>query len=65
MKILNDKERKILLCDSWYPKGSVLKTVESYELLFLKFFGAKFQNIKKIKAIYINCKSAIKQNLAS
>jgi len=35
MKTLADIPTVILLCDSWYPKGEVLKTVESYENLDL------------------------------
>jgi len=35
MKSLTDISTVILLCDSWYPKGEVLKTVESYENLEL------------------------------
>jgi len=35
MKVLKDVPTVILLCDSWYPKGEVLKTVESYENLEL------------------------------
>jgi len=33
MKVLKDIPTVILLCDSWYPKGDVLKTVETYENL--------------------------------
>jgi len=35
MKVLKDIHAVILLCDSWYPKGEVLKTVSSYENLEL------------------------------
>jgi len=35
MKVLSDIPTVILLCDSWYPKGEVLKTVETYENLEL------------------------------
>jgi len=35
MKTLADIPTVILLCDSWYPKGEVLKTVESHENLEL------------------------------
>jgi hypothetical protein len=35
VKILCDIPKVILLCDSWYPKGEVLKTVETYENLEL------------------------------
>jgi hypothetical protein len=35
MKTLADIPTVILLCDSWYPKGEVLKTVESYANLEL------------------------------
>lgn len=35
MKVLKDIPTVVLLCDSWYPKGEVLKTVESYENLEL------------------------------
>jgi len=33
MKSLSDVHTVILLCDSWYPKGEVLETVESYRNL--------------------------------
>jgi len=35
MKTLADIPTVILLCDSWYPKGEILETVESYENLEL------------------------------
>jgi len=35
MKVLKDIPTVILLCDSWYPKGEVLKTVETYKNLDL------------------------------
>lgn len=35
MKALADIPTVILLCDSWYPKGEVLKTVDAYENLEL------------------------------
>ena len=35
MKTLADIQTVILLCDSWYPKGEVLETVESYTNLEL------------------------------
>jgi len=35
MKTLADIPTVILLCDSWYPKGEVLETVQSYENLEL------------------------------
>jgi hypothetical protein len=35
MKVLKDISTVILLCDSWYPKSEVLKTISSYENLEL------------------------------
>ena len=35
MAALKDMPMVVLLCDSWYPKGEVLKTVEAYENLEL------------------------------
>ena len=35
MKSLASTPKVILLCDSWYPKGEILETVESYENLEL------------------------------
>ena len=35
MKILRNISTVILLCDSWYPKGEVMKTVETHENLEL------------------------------
>ena len=35
MKILKDRPMVILLCDSWYPKGEVIKTVKAYKNLEL------------------------------
>ena len=35
MKILKDRAMVILLCDSWYPKGEVIKTVKAYDNLEL------------------------------
>jgi len=35
MKILKDTHMVILLCDSWYPKGEVIKTVKAHKNLEL------------------------------
>ena len=35
MKILKDRHMVILLCDSWYPKGEVIKTVKAHDNLEL------------------------------
>jgi hypothetical protein len=35
MRVLKDVGTVILMCDSWYPKGEVLKTVEAHENLEL------------------------------
>jgi len=35
MKVLKDIPTVILMCDSWYPKGEVIKTVESHDNLEL------------------------------
>jgi hypothetical protein len=35
MVVLKDIPTVILMCDSWYPKGEVIKTVESYDNLEL------------------------------
>jgi hypothetical protein len=46
MKTLADIPKVILLCDSWYPKGEVLETVESYENLEL------IANVRADTAVY-------------